>query len=185
MDKLQPTPILGGYDTTNSGIRIWERSELALVSLSVPLGGEADATKALKKAYKLDFPASGTSVATKTHRAIRVGVDQAMLVFSDVAALAEPNVQASLAGAFYTTNQTDAWVVLTIEGENVRAVLERLCPLDLDASVFPIDQVQRTVMEHMSAIILREDENRFTLMSASSAAQSFLHALETSIQYTT
>ena len=183
MAKLVPTPVLGGFDKTIGGVRLWERTELALVSLSVPMGGDANAVKALKSAYGLDMPEPGMSAANEKHRVIRLAPDQAMLVFNDDAPLAEPAVQAALKGAFYTTNQTDAWTVLTIEGEPVRQALERLCPLDLHNERFVPGQAARTVMEHMSAVIVREGENQFMLMSASSSARSFLHAVETSMDY--
>ena len=79
--------------------------------------------------------------------------------------------------------ETDAWVVLQISGPDVRAVLERLCPLDLHDATCPIDSAQRTVMEHMGAIIIRTAPDRFLLLSASSSAKSFLHAVETSLKY--
>ena len=62
-------------------------------------------------------------------------------------------------------------------------MLERLCPLDLHESAFPVGAAQRTVMEHMGAVILREGTDEFLLLSASSSAASFLHAVKTSIRY--
>jgi sarcosine oxidase subunit gamma len=40
---------------------------------------------------------------------------------------------------------------------------------------------QRTVMEHLGVLILRTGDDAFMLLSASSSAKSFLHALETSV----
>jgi methylglutamate dehydrogenase subunit D len=37
-------------------------------------------------------------------------------------------------------------------------------------------------MEHLGTILLREADDRFLLMSASSSARSFLHGLETSLR---
>ena len=61
------------------------------------------------------------------------------------------------------------------------AALERLCPLDL--ARVPTRGSGRTVMEHMGALVVRTSEDGFLLMSASSTAGSFLHALETSLHY--
>ncbi|KMW56808.1 Sarcosine oxidase gamma subunit [Candidatus Rhodobacter oscarellae] len=182
LDAISP---LNGFDETRGGIRLWERAELALVSIALPRGGEDVGRKAIKQAYKLDLPEVGLSTADKRHRLIRLSPDQAMLVFADDAPLAEPAVQAKLKGACYTTNQTDAWVALSIEGPTVRDALERLCPLDMHPDRFAINAAQRTVMEHMGAVICREAEDRFLLLSASSSAQSFLHAFTTSVQYAT
>jgi len=182
---LDQTPILGGYDETIVGIRIVEQRNAALVSLAIPLGGEAAAEKAIKSAFKLALPPVGQSAATSTHRLIRTGPDQALMLFDSQDALAEPATQQALNGACYTTNQTDAWVVLAISGSGVRTALERLCPLDLHPDAFAVNTAQRTVMEHMGAMIVRTNDDQFLLMSASSSARSFLHAVETSITNTT
>lgn len=178
---LKATAPLGGYDETFGDLRLWERAELALVSLAIPLGGETAAKVALKAAYKLDLPAVGHSSLSGGRRLIRTSPDQALLVFPSDAALAEPEVRAALGEACYTTNQTDAWIALSLDGPEVRAVLERLCPLDLHPDAFAVDQATRTVMEHMGVLICREGADHFTLFSASSSAGSFLHALQVSV----
>lgn len=183
--SLTPAPRLGGYDRKFGDLRLRERTDLALVSLAIPLGGDAAAKKAIKSAFKLDLPAPGQSSASKTHRLVRTAPDQAMLVFDDTSANAEAAVRTALKGACYTTLQTDAWVALALVGPRARTVLERLCPLDLHDSAFPVDAAARTVMEHMGAMILREGPHSFLLLSASSSAGSFLHAVETSIRYST
>ena len=184
MANLTPTPTLGGYDRSFGELQLRERSELALVSIAIPLDGLQAAEKALKSAFKLDLPNPGKSNVNKTYRLIRISPDQAMLVFEHATADAARVVQQALQGSVYTTEQTDAWVVLTLTGATARTALERLCPLDLHDLAFPVDTAARTVMEHMGAMILREAEDSFTLMSASSSAASFLHAIETSIEYT-
>jgi len=181
--KLAPSPVLGGYDRSFGDTRLTELSGVALVSVALPLGDEKAAEKAIKSAYQLAFPDSGASTATQTHRLIRTGADQGLLMFESDAANAEPEVQAALKGACYTSLQTDAWVVLSLSGPLANAVLERLCPIDLHDSRFPVDSAARTVMEHMSAIVLRDGADSYQLLSASSSAGSFLHAVETSLSY--
>lgn len=183
MANLFPEPPLGGFDQRFGELRLHERTELALVSLAIPQAGDTAAKKAIKSAYNLDLPRPGQSTASKTHRLIRTAPDQAMLVFGDAAANAEPTVRTALKGACYTTLQTDAWVALFLSGAQARTVLERLCPLDLHDSAFPVGAAARTVMEHMGALIVREAQDGFLLLSASSSARSFLHAVETSIRY--
>ena len=92
-------------------------------------------------------------------------------------------MQGKLDGKGYTTDQTDAWVVLEISGPDTMAAMERLCPLDLAS--FETGTSGRTVMEHMGAFVVKIEDNRFWLMSASSSAASFLHAVETSYHYVT
>ena len=185
MASLTPKPPLGGYDRRFGDLHLRECTDLALVSLAIPQGGDAAAKKAIKSAFGLALPDPGQSTVGKSQRLIRTAPDQALLVFNDTAANAEPAVRKALKGACYTTLQTDAWVVLSLNGPGARTALERICPLDLHDSAFPEGAAQRTVMEHMGAMILREGPHSYLLLSASSSAQSFLHAVETSIRYAT
>ncbi|NND92458.1 MAG: hypothetical protein HKN42_16485 [Granulosicoccus sp.] len=78
----------------------------------------------------------------------------------------------------YLTNQGDGWSTLVLDGGNVTAVLERLCLLDLDLRSFPVGMVARTVMDHMSTVIVRTGESTFDIMTPRSFASSLLHAIE-------
>ena len=71
-----------------------------------------------------------------------------------------------------------------ISGKGVRRALERICSLNLGPTVFEIDAAARTSMEYLGTIIIRNDEDSFLLMSASSSANSFLNAVEKSIENT-
>lgn len=180
---LTATPALAGTDIRIGDGRIRSREDLAIVSVAVPLGGQAALVAALKRAYGLAMPEPTRSTAAKDIRAIRTSPDQLMLIFPHLAPDANASVQAALKGAAYTTDQTDGWAVLELEGAAVLPALERLCPLDLAATAFPDGAFARTVMEHMGAMILRLAADRFLLLCASSSAGSFLHAVETSFHY--
>lgn len=87
------------------------------------------------------------------------------------------------------TDQSDAWVILTLTGPLVRRTLERICPIDCSASTMPIGTTARTIIEHLGSIIVRRpnDDNAnpcFWLLSARSSASSFLHAITTSPPFT-
>ena len=86
-----------------------------------------------------------------------------------------------LGEAGYYTDQTDSWVTLRVSGAKSRTALERICPIDLDPKAFSPGAVTRTVMEHHGAIILRDGQNSFVLLSARSSACSFLRAVERSV----
>ena len=180
---LVAAPILGGADIAIGENRILERDDLALVSVATPLGGEAALAKALKKAWSLDMPSPRVATQAGDIRALSTAPDQILLIFPHATPDANAHVQSALNGAGYSTDQTDAWIVLELSGPDTLAALERLCPLDLDPKVFPVGAAGRTVMEHMGALIHRIDAERFLLMSASSSAGSFLNAVETSYRY--
>ena len=82
----------------------------------------------------------------------------------------------------YSSDQSDAWCLLRIDGPASRRALERVCPLDLHPDAFPVGAVARSVVEHLGAIVLREGENAFLLLSPRSSARSFLHEIERSIR---
>jgi len=96
---------------------------------------------------------------------------------SDLSMLAQ-----ELATTAAVTDQSDSWVVLEVSGERSHDVLERICPIDLHDSQFPDGAVARTMMEHLSVIVVRSS-NRFVLLSPRSSADSFRHALTQSADF--
>lgn len=191
---LTPQPLLGGVDLTLGQNRLIERDDLALVSIAVPLGGDADLTKALKTAWGLAGATPKLSCTHQNHRLVQMTADQFLLIFprketkkpnetAEKALDAEAAVQDKLKGCGYTTDQSDAFIALDISGPDTLAALERICPLDLSDAVFPVNSAARTVMEHMSATLIRIDQTRFWVLSASSSAGSFLNAVETSYRH--
>ena len=179
--RLEATPILGGAHIEIGMNIIAERDDLALVSVATPLGGETELETALASAWNLKMPGPTQSETAGGMRAIRTSPDQMMLVFPHATPDAEPHVQQAINGTGYTTDQSDVWVALEVSGPDTIAALERLCPLDLPAA--PNGFSGRTVMEHMGALVVKLAADRFLLMSASSSARSFLHAVETSYRY--
>jgi len=182
---LTSAPPLAGHDKTFADLRLTSPKDLAIVSLALPLGAEDAAQKAIKSAYGAALPAPGKSVCTKDGtRLLRLGPDTGLVLFTHAAPDAERVVAAHLGGAAYTTDQTDVWTGLDLTGPPARAALERICPLDLHDSAFAVDDVARTAMEHLGVLIIRTGQDSFLLLSASSSAGSFLHAVETSIENT-
>ncbi|PWE33795.1 sarcosine oxidase subunit gamma [Maritimibacter sp. 55A14] len=183
---LTPTPPLDGYAQDFAGTRLAEASELAIVAVATPAGGETALEAAVKAAYGTGTPAPGASILSKDGKARLVwsGPDQMFLLFTHDAPDAEAGVAAALGQAGYCTDQTGVWAALEISGPGVRGALERLCPLDLHPDAFAEGAAARTVMEHMGAFVIRTGSDAFLLLSASSSAKSFLHAVELSVRNT-
>jgi sarcosine oxidase subunit gamma len=179
---LTSAPPLAGYDANFGDLHLTAPADLAIVSLALPLGGEDAARKAIKSAYGIELPAPGKSALSKDGaRLVRLGLDMAFVIFTHATPDAEPVVAGKLKGKLYTTDQTDVWTGLSLSGPRARAALERICPIDLHADAFAEGDAARTVMEHLGALIIRTGPDAFLLLSASSSAGSFLHAIETSI----
>jgi methylglutamate dehydrogenase subunit D len=181
---LSPAPFLGRYAAETGGTRLTEVTDRALVSIAVPLGGEAALGEALRAAFGAGLPVVGESTRAADGKSVFLGLarDQVFALLPAEGPLAASELARRLGTVGYLTDQTDGWVLLRLDGPLALAALERTCMLDLGAAAFPTGRVARTVMEHLGTILLREGPERFLLMSASSSARSFLRGLETSLR---
>lgn len=181
---LTSAPPLAGTKLGFGDTSLSAPDDLAIVSVALPLGGEADALAAIKSAFGADLPEIGTFTDAGDATLLRLASDQAFVLMTRATPDAEPHVRGMLGGAAYTTDQTDVWCALDLTGPGSLAALERICPLDLHNSAFAVGSAARTVMEHLGVILMRLGPQHWRLMSASSSAGSFLHAIETSLHNT-
>ena len=181
---LTAQPALGGYQETFEGVSLEEQTGLAIVSIATPIGGEDALVKALKDGYGAALPKTGEVSLSKDGQTRFLGMarDQMFAIFDHTEPDAVDIVGGKLKDVAYLNSQSDNWVGLRLSGSKSRDVLERICPLDLEPSRFAEGKVARTSMEHMGVIILPDGADSFLLITASSSAASFLHAVETSIQ---
>ena len=175
---------LGGLDTTNGRCRLREVTDISIVSAAMPAGSEKKTMTALKKAYGLAAPDGRMSTVSDKGRALMATPDQLLIVLNEAGGLHAKNVREALGGTVYTTDQTDNLVALEVSGAGAIDALERICPIDLHDSTFPVGSYARTVMEHLGATIIRTGDDSYLLMSASSSAKSFAHAVQQSMDYT-
>ena len=179
--ELKARTPLGGVERTFDGLRIAEPAGVGIAAIAVPKDGESALAGAVRRAWQVEPPAVGRYVIGNGGLLLLgMAADQYFALLPHDGPDAGRAVGEALGAAAYVTEQSDAWAVLDIEGPRVRVALERICPLDLHPDVFAADMAQRTVMEHLSVIVVRLEEDRFRLMSPSSSAVSFLHMVETS-----
>ncbi len=180
---LTAQPALGGYQESFEGVALEELTDFAIVSIATPRGGEDPLSQALQESYGATIPKAGKVSRSEdgSMRFLGMSIDQMFAVFDYSGADAAEVIAGKLNDSGYCTLQSDNWVAMRISGAKCREALERICPIDLASAVFGIGSVARTSMEHMAVIIYPEDENTFVLITASSSAASFLHAVETSI----
>lgn len=169
---LTEKPPLGHYVRTLSNVTLTEVTDLSILSIATPLGGEKKRDASFKK---LGFgpvrPAR--SAAKGDMRLIGMTHDQHFLVYGGTPDLSLRDV--------YVTDQTHNWVAIRAEGENIWPALERLCMLDLHPQVYNVDDALRFDIETMYALMVKEEDNQVLIMGASSSARSFLHAIETAL----
>lgn len=83
---------------------------------------------------------------------------------------------AAISKAGHVTEQSDGWVAFELGGEKTRAVLEKLCQLDLHPNSFPTGSCARMAIEGMIALIACGDagQARYRLMFQRSCARSMI-----------
>lgn len=147
-------------------------SELAWDGLAslMPFRGQEGAVAA---ALGLALPAPGGTAEGRGLRLLWAG--RSAWMASGVPGLAD-TLAARLRGRAAVTDQTDAWCGLRLSGPAARAVLARLCPLDLDAGAFPDGATARTDLAHVAGQITRAGEG-FELMVPRSYAGHLHHEL--------
>ena len=179
---------LDGRSLDYSGITIEEITDQALVSIAVPIDGAADLNAAFQSAYGTERPAVGKCATASLDNAIFLGLsqDQFFVMFDDKSddQGRDPaaSIRESIGHTGYVVDQSDGWVMTRMSGDNCRAALERICPIDLHPAMFSVGNVARTVMEHLATIILCQAPDTYILLSPRSSANSFLHALKTSAE---
>ena len=130
------------------------------------------------------MPLPGGCSISRKHKVkiLRLSPDQVFLYFGFQDMIHIKGILKILEKTFYITEQSDAWLGIKVSGQNITSCLERICPINLSIEAFGISCFARTAMEHLNTIIIRTKKNEFELFSASSSANSFLHALKISAQ---
>ena len=182
--QLKAEPLLGGFHATVDTTDLIELTELVILSIAIPQGGDAAFASTFTKTYGTERPSPGESTLSSDGRArfLWTAQDQLFALFEGDSPDDAADLFRKLEGKAYITVQSDNWIALRLRGEKAREALARICPIDLHPSAFPEGRVARTMMEHMGAIVLRDGPDSFLLLSASSTARSYLHAVEISLR---
>jgi len=187
--KLTASSPLDGHCTIVNGASLVEVSPRSIVSVSPFTGNETVFNEAIGKLFNgayanatkaYDFTGKNACVLMPSSHG------QWFLCFDDE--VLDPVATASdLLGKMTTkqvamTDQSDAWVILSLTGPLIHRTLERICPIDCSSLAMPIGSTARTMIEHLGTIILRrpnDDQGNpcFWLMSARSSAASFLRVV--------
>ncbi|KLN59829.1 hypothetical protein WH96_15720 [Kiloniella spongiae] len=177
---------LNGFSRDFPGVSINEVNDRAIVSIVAPRDGEKELIKALKKSYDIELPNAGVLSVSAQDNAVLfcMAQDQYFLMFDYTGNTATTVVHSYLNDTAYLTDQSDSYVMIRVSGANSRCLLERICPLDIHPTAFPVRAVARTIMEHLGTTIIHEGDDNFLLLSARSSAYSFLEAIETSAKNT-
>jgi len=157
---------------------------MEVISIATSVENKDFLNKQLIEIFNLELPVPGKSHLSSNglSRLMGLSLDQWLIVSVDQKYELKALLENSLSNKSYVTLQTDAWVCIRISGRSALKALERICPVNLDPDLFLKDFIARTMMEHLGSIVICENPNSYLLMSASSSAKSFLHALEVSLK---
>ena len=182
--KLKVKSPLSNYKSEINKIKISAIQKIEFYSLAIPINGEKKAETTIVKAFNCQMPPpAGCSVSRDYKiKILRLSPDQIFLYFGFQNMIQIERILKELEKSFYITEQSDAWSGIRVSGQDVISCLERICPINLSIDAFGINCFARTAMEHLNTIIIRTKKNEFELFSASSSAQSFLHAVKASAQ---
>lgn len=156
----------GLLPVTIGGIVMAEAPPVAITSVAPLSGQEKAVSEALKSAIGAAFPAPNRVTGKAGARAVWSGLGQALVLGQAV----------NIANAALT-DQTDSWACIVLEGADVPAVLARLCPLDLRAATFKRGHAARTLLGHMTCLILRTGAARYEVLVFRSMAHTAVHEL--------
>lgn len=167
MVKLIAQTACGGLLPKTIGTVTLTEVDAGQVTLIAPHKGQKKATSdALKASVGIAFPAPNRCVGTGP-RAVWCGKEQALLI---------GGACPELAGAA-CVDHSDAWAIVLLDGADAVAVLARLTPIDLRATVFKRGHTARTLIGHMTGGITRLGPNSFEIMVMRSMAGTLVHDL--------
>ena len=166
--KLHPSAVPIGQ-SIEIGEAVLDCIEPANILSVAPFKGQGMAVNdALKAVVKLALPTVGKVTFKKHVRAMWAGQGQWFIV-GDIAL---ETISEALDTKAAVTDQSDAWVVLTLGGDDACEVMRRLCSLDVDA--LKQGQTARAEFAHMMSCITPVSEG-FEIMIMRSFANTAIH----------
>ena len=160
-----------------------ELFEHSIVSIAIPRHGENAFHSQFQNAFGIVLPSPGTVKQSmdKRFEFLWMSPEQIFVYFKSPSHYPEHEIRDVMGALGYVTDQTHNWCQIKLEGQLVVPALERICPLNLHQDVFPVGGCARTVMEHLSTVLVRRDSDEFLFFSPSSSAHSFVHTIEQSL----
>ncbi|SHJ39844.1 sarcosine oxidase subunit gamma [Shimia gijangensis] len=174
VDLMAKSPCDGLLPVEHGGVSLSEIDMTVLTSVSPYKGQDKALSAALKEAHGMAFPGINRATGKEGARAIWFGQGQAMLIGPDPAS--------SLCVHAAVTDQSDAWVLVRLEGGRAEDVLARLVPVDLRQAAFKRGHTARTQLQHMMISVTRTGDSSFLIMAFRSMAKTLVHDLETAMR---
>ena len=162
-DLIAVTPLAGLLPVTVGRVTISEIVPAHLTSVAPYKGKEEAVSAALQ-----DAVGAGLTPAGRRSGAVTWFGHGVWMVAGDVA---PPGAA--------VTDQSDAWAVVSVQGDAAEDVLARLVPVDLRVRHFAEGDVAKTMLAHLAVTIVRTGADSFEIMAMRSMGRTLVHDLET------
>jgi heterotetrameric sarcosine oxidase alpha subunit/heterotetrameric sarcosine oxidase gamma subunit len=141
-----------------AGLHVTIHGNLGIARLSARKGARPGLVQRFRADFGLDLP-SGPRRTTSPHwAAIGLAPDSWLLTCEGSPYSLAPSLESSLGPAASITDQTDAYVVLTLTGAKLREILAKLIPIDLHPRSFQPGDAAQTLAAHISIILWRLED---------------------------
>ncbi|KIN63982.1 Sarcosine oxidase, gamma subunit family protein [Sulfitobacter noctilucicola] len=169
VELTQKTPCAGLLPVTYGDVTLEEVNLGPITSLSA-FDDLSKMAAALKKAHGLSWPKPQESHLKDDVRCLWFGRKEVLL--TGVA----PDESLRKHGA--VVDQSDAWAVVSVNGEGTTDVLARLVPVDLRDSAMPVGATVRSQVQHMQGSITKLASDEFIVMVFRSMATTLVHDMK-------
>ncbi len=143
----------------------WQRPGVMGVSAAYRLagmyaltGGRATLNQLCRAQFGLDLPATPRRATSPHMAAIGLAPDSWLLTCESSPYSLGTSLKSSLGSIASITDQTDAYVVLTLTGPKVRETLAKLIPIDLHPRSFQPGDAVQTLAHHIGIILWRLED---------------------------
>lgn len=180
--KIEPFPFLWGRERYFGDNYLEIISDQSIVSMAITRGDEEKFSTQFTNIFGNSPPKPGKFVNSidNDYKFLWMSPDQIFALFKRENLYPETKIQKLMGDSGFYTDQTDNWCQIKLTGPHLIQVFERICPLDLNMQKFSVGNCARTIMEHLSTIIVHDSEEGFLVLSPSSSSESFLEVIEQS-----
>ncbi|MCK5932285.1 MAG: sarcosine oxidase subunit gamma [Fulvimarina manganoxydans] len=172
-------------DPRPAGVRVRERSTLALATVMVRKGRRTDLASRISERFGCDLPSAGRRTEANDLALVSTGPGAWLACREAGGYEFSEGLGETLSGLASVTDQSDAFAILRLSGPRVKAVLAKGVFLDLADEAFPEGHAAVTQCGHVGVTLWRlaseeADDPVYEVAMFRSYAESFWHWLSLS-----
>jgi heterotetrameric sarcosine oxidase gamma subunit len=173
LNLIAKSPASSLVPLTIGTVELTEAFPDAITFLSAFSGKTDSLSDVLKSSHGMALPGPNRATGRDGARAIWFGSDVALI---------GPKPNEELASHCAMVDQSDAWCVLRMSGQDIEAVMARLCPVDMRINHFKRGHVVRSQMVHMNVVYHRVSDQVVDIYGFRSMASTMVHEIKTAME---